>query len=67
MKSRNSLEAIAKDFERTMQLRDSHGKLCVRCTGCNRCTFGIELNKKKAALAAKRKQQANITLASVKK
>lgn len=57
MEGRNSLEAITKDHERTMRLRDSHGKLCIRCTGCNRCTFGIELNKKKAAIAAKKQQQ----------
>ena len=50
--SRNSLDAAKRDHAYVMQLRDSHGKLCHRCTGCNRCTFGIELNKRRAARKA---------------
>ncbi len=64
MESRNCLEAVERDFERVMQLRDSHGKLCYRCTGCNRCTFGIELNRKKAAIRSKREKNSDLPISS---
>ena len=60
MEPRNGLEAEKRDHLRVMHMRDAHGKLCYRCTGCNRCTFGVELNKRRgqAAKSEKDRQRA---------
>ena len=51
---RNGLDAEIRDHNLVMSLRDAHGKLCYRCTGCNRCTFGIDLNKRRADAAVRK-------------